>query len=129
MKIDFSYIKEKLKEKKDKLLDKFGESFTNISYLKKAKQFVLIDGISSMKIKSLLAIKEGNKLYIKTKTFEELRKHLTINNMIMNKESCELFEIVCVNKTQPFSYEIQKTKKIETITCYIVELKKITKFN
>ena len=129
MKIDFSFIKEKIKEKKDKLLDKYSGLSTNVAYYKKAKQFVLIDGTTSMKIKSFLAIKKENKLYIKTKTFEELKKHITINNMVMNKENCELFEIVCVNKKQPVTYEITNSKKPETLSCYFIELKKITNFN
>lgn len=99
----------------------------NISYLTKVETFYIIDGKNGNKIDTIDAFFMQDYVYISEKEFEKRKENVLKGNVLMIKETCEMYEITNVCKGQNFTYKIKKGKKEYEVLCKKIEVKRITR--
>ena len=133
--------KDKLKETGKKIINKgklfaaslangvkksYNKAKENLSYLKNSYVFIIIDGKKGNKIDSVNAILDNEYAFIKENDYLSLKTQIIKGNVLMNKQTCELFEITYVDKKDLTYYTIENAKSQYVIKCYKIETKRIT---
>ena len=98
----------------------------NISYVSQSITINIIDGKKGNKLSTTNGIVEDNYIYIKEKEYLSLKSNFIKGNVIMNKQTCELFEIMYVNKKELINYKLTDKNNNYYIPCYKIEIRKIT---
>ena len=119
----------KIKSEKsiEKIVSKAKEEYkkisTNVSFLKLSNMFVLIDNNTGDKILSFMSVKRDNKLFLKNKDYEKIKKHLNTQNILIFKKTYELFAIKDINhKSENYVFNNKE------ILCTVLKIEKITNF-
>lgn len=123
-------ILNKSKELTMSFVDSFKQTYRktkeNIIYVQKSITINVIDGKKGNKLSITRGIVEDDYIYIKEKDYLSLKSNFIKGNVIMNKQTCELFEIIYVNKKELINYKLTDKNNNYYIPCYKIEIRKIT---
>lgn len=111
-------------EKTKKAID---TTIYNISYLSKTKSFYIIDGKNGNKLETINAIFEKDYFYLNENEYDKSQNNLLKGNVLMTKDSLEMYEILKANDGQSYTYTIKKGKRKYEVLCKKIEIKRITK--
>lgn len=98
----------------------------NVVFLKESSTFIIIDGKNGNKLECINAIFENDYIFVKENDFYSNKSNVIKGNVFMKKQSCEMYEILHINKNQTHNFILKNKNKEYVVKCKKIEVRKIT---
>lgn len=105
----------------------FDKLSKNVKYYQKSDVFYIVDGNKGEKITNINGILTNDVVFIKKDNFLSNEQALIKGNVLIKKNTCEMFEILAVDNKKTYEYLLEVNGKYETLLSYKLDVKKITK--